>query len=180
MKFNFNAITRDQILNLGQMRWFWWAVFALCISLDAGALFYQHVLYYYPCELCIYVRVWLLAIALLCVVGVLLRKQRWPRFVISVGGLALSFGLANDTWNLIVVEYALSDSGSCSFFANFPSWAPLDKWLPAVFEVQELCQATPEIFLGISMAQVLSLVSISLVTAFAVVVFGAFRSLRKR
>lgn len=173
-------ISKEHILGVGQTRWFWLSVLALCVALDGAALYYQHVLELLPCELCIYVRVWVFAIALVSIVAIFVRGVVWLWVLVSLGALALALGLANETWNLIVVEYGLSETGgSCSFFANFPSWAPLDKWLPSVFEVQELCQATPEIIFGITMADSLVLVSLGLIVAFSISLFGALISLRK-
>jgi len=88
-------------------------------------------------------------------------------------GLILSFGLALETWNLIVVEYGLGDGGSCSFFANFPKWAPLDKWLPMMFEVQEFCQATPVLVFGITMTHALIVISTVFISAFLISFIGS-------
>lgn len=170
------TLNYKQILNAGQTLWFWLAVFSLCVALDLGALFYQHVLHVYPCELCIYTRVWLFAIALVALLAIFIKKWVWARIAMSLASLILALGLSLETWNLIVVEYSLGDGGACAFFANFPSWAPLDKWMPAIFEVQDFCQATPKVFLGISMAHVLALVSFSLVVAFSSVLVGSLRS----
>lgn len=90
--------------------------------------------------------------------------------------LALSIGLANETWNLIVVEYGIGDGGGCGFFANFPSWAPLDKWLPFMFEVQEFCQATPEIIFGITMAHSLAAVCFFLIALISIALVGLVKS----
>jgi disulfide bond formation protein DsbB len=36
-----------------------------------------------------------------------------------------------------------------------PDWFAVDRWLPWLFEVRNLCSYTPEIALGISMAEAL-------------------------
>ncbi|WP_245929185.1 disulfide bond formation protein B [Agarilytica rhodophyticola] len=160
------------ILQTGQTLWFWLVVFILCVGLDLGALFYQHVLHVYPCELCIYTRVWLFAIALVALLAMFVKTWLPARILMSLSALILALGLALETWNLIVVEYSIGNGGSCAFFANFPEWAPLDKWMPAVFEVQDFCQATPKVFWFISMAHVLALVSLSLIIAFSAALIG--------
>ncbi len=147
--------------------WFWVAIAGICLALEAGALYYQHVLGDMPCEICIYIRVWLLAILVLVLVGLAVNRRRWLSTLVSLGGLGLSIGLASETWNMVKVEYNLGDGGSCSFNANFPEWAPLDSWLPALFEVQGLCMRTPEVLFGLTMTHGLIGVSALFILAFA-------------
>lgn len=171
------ALTWHELKEVGGKTWFWVAIALLCIALEAAALFYQHALKILPCELCIYVRVWLIGLFLLALAALLLK--RWPasRLASCVAGLALSLGLANETWNLIVVDYALGDGGACAFFANFPAWAPLDKWLPFMFEVQDFCKATPEILFGFTMTHGLTVVSVGLVAVFLIASWGSLKRL---
>ncbi|VUD67486.1 Disulfide bond formation protein B [Thalassocella blandensis] len=159
---------------------FWLAIAMLCLALDGGALFYQHVLEIYPCELCIYVRVWIVAIFLLCIAGLVLKRFAIAGLAANLAGLGLSIGLAKETYNLLVVEYGWGDGGACSFFPNFPEWAPLDQWMPFLFQVQEVCKATPEVLLGISMADALAIVSILLILAFGISCFGSVRQLMSK
>ena len=165
-----NPISR--LLQSAQCRNFWLAVAALMVVLEAGALLFQHVWQYYPCEVCIYVRVWVMALFFVSLLALLLKSHWWGRLVSAVGGLALSIGLGNESWNLIKIEYGVGDGSSCAFMADFPAWAPLDKWLPSVFEVQGLCQATPEIALGVTMTHVLVVVSAGLIALFSLAVIG--------
>ena len=165
-------------LELSSKWWFWGAVLALCLALDGAALFYQHVLDLLPCELCIYTRVWLAALGLLALLAMYACRWPWPRVFLSLTALALAIGLANESWNLIVVEYGIGGGGSCGFVANFPEWAPLDNWFPAVFEVQEFCQATPEILLGISMAEGLAAISLGLILVFGFMTWESFNKAR--
>lgn len=160
--------------------WFWLAIAGICFALDAGALFYQHVLEVYPCELCIYVRVWVLAIMLLSLMALVVKHFAPGALIFSLAGLALSIGLAKETYNLLAIEYDFGTGGACSFFANFPSWAPLDKWLPSMFQVQELCAATPDVLFGISMAEALALASLVLLLAFLLAIIGSTKALFSR
>lgn len=162
-----------EILDIGNRYWFWLSIFLLCVALEGAALFYQHVLNILPCEICIYVRVWLAAIALLALLACFLVRWRVAVALIGVLASALSVGLAMETWRLIEIEYELGSGSACSFFANFPAWAPLDKWMPGLFEVQELCQATPSVIFGITMAEGLILVSVAFIIVFALSSLGA-------
>ena len=46
---------------------------------------------------------------------------------------------------------------------GMPAWFALDKWFPAIFEVQTSCGYTPIIFFNITMAEILLVVSALLV-----------------
>lgn len=153
--------------------WFWSAIAGLCLALEAGALYYQYVLDYPPCELCIYVRVWLAGIFFTCLLALYLRRFKLGALLCSLLGLGLSIGLGKETYELLKVEYHFGGGSACRFVANFPTWAPLDKWLPSLFEVRNVCSATPEVIFGISMADALVVVSIALVVAFTLAVLGA-------
>jgi len=161
-----------RLLQSAQCRYFWWALAGLMALLEIGALVFQYVWQYYPCEVCIYVRVWVMAILILALLAQLVCRCWWGRLACTLTGLGLALGLSNESWHLIKIEYGVGDGGSCGFVANFPSWAPLDKWLPSVFEVQGLCQATPEIIFGITMTHVLVVVSAALVAWFSVALVG--------
>lgn len=164
-----------RLLSSAQCRYFWWALALLMLSLEAGALYFQHIERYYPCELCIYVRVWVAALFVLSLVALWLKRWRAGRVLCALAGLSLSVGLALETWNLLKVEYGIGDGGACGFKANFPNWAPLDTWFPWMFEVQDMCQATPPVLFGITMAQGLVIVSAGLIAVFVLGVIGSFR-----
>lgn len=136
--------------------WFWSVPLLLCMVMLGGALFYQYVLDTLPCELCIYVRVWVLLIAFVCLLGIALRGLVWARIALLLGMAALTYGLSQDVWVLLSIDYRWPTDGACSFVAYFPEWAPLDKWMPALFEVQDLCQPTPYLLFKISMADALA------------------------
>ncbi len=165
----------SKLLNAAACRKFWLAVALLMLGLEAGALYFQHVKHYYPCELCIYVRVWVAALFLLSLLALGVTRRRWGRVISSLAGLGLSLGLALETWNLIKVEYNIGHGSACGFKANFPTWAPLDTWMPWMFEVQDMCQATPPVFLGLTMAHGLAAVSAGLLLAFVLALVGCFR-----
>jgi disulfide bond formation protein DsbB len=86
----------------------------------------------------------------------------------------LHIGLATVVWELLGLEYGFGGAGACSMFANFPSWAPLDEWLPILFRIQGPCAATPEVLFGLSMADGLAVVTVGFVAAFALALVGSF------
>lgn len=165
--------SRQCLLHCAETRLFWLAIAGLCFALFAGALFYQHVLEHLPCEICIYVRVWVVAIMLVALLALAVRHWRLGRVIFCLAGLVLTLGLANETWNLVVVEYNLGGGSGCAFFANFPAWAPLDKIAPFAFEVQDFCRATPILFAGITMTHALIVTCAGLIAAFLLGLVGS-------
>ncbi|WP_041523862.1 disulfide bond formation protein B [Gilvimarinus agarilyticus] len=165
----------NRLLYSAHCRYFWLAVAGLMLALEIGALLFQHVWHYYPCELCIYVRVWVAAIFIVSLLALWLKRWRVGRVVSVLAGLGLSIGLSLETWSLIKVEYAIGHGSSCGFRASFPSWAPLDEWMPWMFQVQDMCQATPPVILGLSMAHCLVMVSFVLLVVFGLALYGSVK-----
>ncbi len=158
-------------------RWQSWAsVVVICIALEAGAVFYQQALMFFPCELCVYTRVWIAAMGLLAVVGLLLRKHAWLVRGVLLAEIGLCLGLGGVVWKLLAIDYGFAGVGACNLYANFPSWAPLDEWLPVLFRVQATCGETPEVLFGLSMADGLAGVTAGFLIAFVLALFGSFRT----
>lgn len=157
----------------------WAAVILIPVGLLAAAVYYQKAQFQYPCELCIYARVWLAAIALVGVAGLALRNRVWPIRLLVAAELLLSIGLAIVVWKLLGLEYGFGAPGACSINANFPAWARLDDWLPVLFEVQGPCAATPTVLFGLSMADGLAVVAAGFVATFALALVGEAMSARR-
>ena len=81
--------------------------------------------------------------------------------------IAAGIGLAERAFYLYRLENGIGN-GSCEFQLGMPDWFAVDRWLPWLFEVRNLCSFTPEIALGISMAEALLgiAVTISLIAGF--------------
>jgi disulfide bond formation protein DsbB len=157
----------------------WAAVILISVALLAGALYSQLANDQLPCELCIYARVWLAAIALVAAAGLALRNTIWPLRLAVAAELALSIGLATVVWDLLGLEYGFGAPGSCGLNANFPAWAPLDEWLPTLFEVQMPCMATPLVLFGLSMADGLAVVATLFILSFALALLAGFATSRR-
>ena len=145
----------------------WTAVILICIGLLGGALYFQEVQGDYPCELCIYTRVWIVAIALVAVAGLALRKTIWPLRLLVAAELLLSIGLATAVWDLLGLDYGFGAAADCGRNPDFPAWAPLHEWLPTLFAVQAPCAATPTVLFGLSMADGLAVVAVAFIAGFA-------------
>ena len=120
------------------------------------ALYYQYALDYYPCVLCIHVRIWVLGFVLVALLALLVRSFRYLRTLMHGLTVVLSLGLLERAWMLLGIERGTVE-GSCSFESGLPAWFALDQWFPALFKVWEACGYTPELLFGVTMAESLVL-----------------------
>ena len=144
----------QKIKRLSMQRWGWALVVLSCLALLGTALYFQHGLHMQPCIKCIYVRAGFAGILLAGIIGLLAPANMLLRLLALLGMLSAAvFGIMQ-AYELLEIEQLLAEGGffSCSLFAEFPSWLPLDKWLPAVFEPTGSCGDTSWQFLGQSMA----------------------------
>ena len=67
-------------------------------------------------------------------------------------------GFVERSWQTLAVERGWV-FGDCDMESGLPSWFALDKWFPALFEVQTACGYTPIILFDITMAEMLLAIS---------------------
>lgn len=129
----------------------WFSLLTISLLLELAALYFQYVLDYGPCILCVQIRAVLLLVILFAITALVL-----PSFkkVASVLLLPCTLTFAWLCYRVLGIERGWFE-GSCTFEPPFPNWIPLHEWLPSVFEPWELCGYTPEILLGITMAEML-------------------------
>ena len=136
------------------LRSFWWAMLTLGGGMFAAALYWQYALGEDPCQVCIQARLWVVAIALIGALMLILPDTTGTR----LGGLTLLFissmGLGERSYYLYEIENFRGD-GSCQFTLGMPDWFAVDRWMPWLFEVRNLCSFTPEMLFGLSMAETL-------------------------
>jgi len=137
---------------------YWIALVLLALSMEAVALFYQYRLDYWPCVLCIHVRVWLLGLVLAGAIGLLARRAPVLRVLTQLMVAGVGAGLLERSLKLLGTERGTLD-GSCAMESGLPAWFALDKWFPSVFQVKEPCGYTPELLFGITMAEALVVLS---------------------
>lgn len=166
--------------NLLTSRWYGAFFAAIGISLLLAALFYQYALGDEPCQVCIHARLWVSAWGL---TGLLVFLAPQTFGIRSLGHLCLliaGIGLAERALYLFRLENGIGD-GSCEFQLGMPDWFAVDRWLPWLFEVRNLCSPTPEIALGVSMAEALLGIAVTLSLLVGVVWGGEYRTwLQKR
>ncbi|MFW1676922.1 disulfide bond formation protein B [Pontibacter sp. JAM-7] len=152
----------DKLVAVSHHAGYWLLLLVLSIAMESVALFFQYGLDYGPCVLCIQIRIWVLALLLVAILGLITRHCQLSQRICHPLTLLIGVGLAERSYQTLGVERGWIE-GSCSFDSGLPEWFALDKWLPMLFEPWETCGYTPELLFGITMAEALMLFSIALV-----------------
>ena len=135
-------------------RWYWLTLVLFGIVLLSVALYYQYALGDEPCQVCIHARLWVVAFTLIALIMLITPQITLVRAVGNLGVLTAAAGLFERARYLYRLENGIGD-GSCQFQLGMPDWFAVDRWMPWLFEVRNLCSFTPEMLLGLSMAETL-------------------------
>ena len=161
----------ETISHFSRGKLYWVLLIILGLSLEAVGLYYQYALDEWPCVLCIHIRVWILGFLALAVLALLVGHNKWVAHGLHLLNTIIMAGFVERSWQTLAVERGWV-FGECDMESGLPSWFALDKWFPAVFEVQTACGYTPLVVFNITIAEVLMLVSSGLLAA-SVVLFIA-------
>jgi len=117
------------------------------------------------------------ALALVALVITVLPASHWSGLLGHglVAGIAV--GLGERAWLLYELENGRGDS-SCEFQLGMPDWFAVDRWFPSLFEVRNLCSYTPDIIWGISMAEGLLLIALTIALVSPALAFAIIKRLR--
>ena len=137
-----------------QSRWYWLALVLFGIALLSVALYYQYALRDEPCQVCIHARLWVVAFTLIALIMLITPQITLARVLGNLGVLTAGAGLFERARYLYRLENGIGD-GSCQFQLGMPDWFAVDRWIPWLFEVRNLCSFTPEMLFGLSMAETL-------------------------
>jgi len=137
-----------------ESRWYWLGLAAFGIALLGVALYYQYALGDEPCQVCIHARLWVVALTLIALIMLVIPQISLLRVLGHLGVLIAGAGLYERARYLYRLENGIGD-GSCQFQLGMPDWFAVDRWMPWLFEVRNLCSFTPEMLLGLSMAETL-------------------------
>lgn len=74
--------------------------------------------------------------------------------------MLVATGLTERSYQLLGTERGFV-FGDCGFNAGLPAWFAIEDWLPWMYRVETSCGYTPEILFGVTMAEVLMLISVS-------------------
>lgn len=154
----------------------WTDIGLVCVGMIACALFYQYFFDYQPCAICIHIRLWVVALFLICIPGMMLNLKKWPQLITWLFAVGASFGMAKSSWDIFSTERGWK-SGLCSsvFDSGLPSWFPIHEWLPRLFKAKSSCAGgTPELMFSITMAEGLLFMSalLALVSIYGLVSSG--------
>ena len=142
------------ISNLATKKQAWGLLAFSALALEIAALYFQYGMDLAPCIMCIYQRVAIWAIFFAGVVGYLAPNQLFVRLVgYGLWGTGAIWGLIVALEHVEMQSATLSLFFTCDVTPNFPSWAPLHEWLPALFEATGDCGEISWQFLGYSMPQ---------------------------
>ena len=155
-------------------RWYWLALVLFGIALLSVALYYQYALGDEPCQVCIHARLWVVAFTLIALIMLITPQITLVRAVGNLGVLTAAAGLFERARYLYRLENGIGD-GSCQFQLGMPDWFAVDRWMPWLFEVRNLCSFTPEMLLGLSMAETLMGLAIGIGFLAALTLVGDLR-----
>lgn len=166
----------NKLNDFNRSGWFWSVLIVLCIIMEGAALFYQYVLYYDPCMLCVHIRAWVLLIMITAIIGLFLRNSRIGRVLANLLTLGAVIGFAERAYMTLGTELGWVDGRCGDLESGYPVWLPLDKILPAVFQPLEACGLTPWVIPQfMSMAQALILVAAGLLLVMLVMTLNSIR-----
>jgi disulfide bond formation protein DsbB len=148
----------NKLFNIGNSIWYWSALIALGVASEGAALFYQYVLDYPPCVLCIQTRLWFVVLIIIAITGLIFRKSRKLSILSQSLIMLTAVGLLERSYQLLSIERGWA-FGSCDFDLGLPQWLAVEEWFPSIFKVWESCGYTPEILFGITMAEALLILS---------------------
>lgn len=168
-----------QLKRFSHSRLSWALLLIFVIFFELCALYFQHIILLPPCVMCIYERIAMLGISVAALIGLINPKLsilRWCGLILwgvsAYEGLVLS---------LQHVDYQLNPSpfNTCDLFVTFPQWAPLDQWVPWMFEAYGDCSDISWQFLTLSMPQWLIIIFAGNLLALGAIIAAQFVQPRK-
>ncbi|NMH61324.1 disulfide bond formation protein DsbB [Alteromonas sp. MYP5] len=117
----------------------WLLLFISALGLIGAALYFQYGMGLEPCIMCIYQRTAMVGIMLSGLLVALFNTL--PTRMIGFAGWGISSGwgwlLAREHVDILHAPNPFF--ANCEIVPNYPDWAPLHEWLPAMFEAKGDC-----------------------------------------
>jgi disulfide bond formation protein DsbB len=147
-----------KLKNIGRSHWYWMIYIMGALTLLGVALYFQYYLEKPPCVMCIQVRLWISLFVIVSIMGLLTRNNRLMNAVTNLFTVFIAAALLERAYLLLGTErgFIFSD---CGFDLGLPAWFAIDEWLPSLYRVEASCGFTPEIIFGITMAEMLIVMS---------------------
>lgn len=130
----------------------WLLLTVSVMILEGMALWFQYHLNYQPCVMCIYQRATLMGIMLAGIIGMILPAKGFRLLPIVIWIIAAG-ATTHLAWQHTMLQLHPPLFASCDLFARFPSWLPLDQWLPVIFKATGSCLDRSWTLLNYSMPQ---------------------------
>ncbi|WP_117234429.1 disulfide bond formation protein DsbB [Vibrio maerlii] len=152
----------------------WALLLIFIIFFELCALFFQHVMMLAPCVMCIYERIAMLGIGVGAAIGLIAPNNPLVRWIgLAVWGASAYKGLALSMQH-VDFQFNPSPFATCDLFVTFPDWAPLNQWVPWMFEAYGECSKIVWQFIGLSMPQWLVVIFAGNLVALAFIVLAQF------
>jgi disulfide bond formation protein DsbB len=143
-----------QLTIFSKSAWYWLLLVLTGLSFEGVALYYQYVLELMPCVMCIQVRIWMMALILVALAAIWVRRNAFMNLLAHMLTVVIAIGLLERSYQLLGTERGFTFS-NCGLDLGMPAWFALDAWFPALFQVQTSCGYTPELLFGVTMAEAL-------------------------
>lgn len=143
----------DYLYQFSRNRLAWLLLLLMVTGFELSALYFEHVMLLAPCVMCIYERVAMVGISSAAIVGLINPKKPLLRFIGLAGWVFASFRGLMLALQHVDYQFNPSPFKTCDIFVNFPDWAPLNQWMPWMFEAYGQCSKIVWTFLGLSMPQ---------------------------
>lgn len=150
-----------QLKSISQSHWYWLAYIFAGLGLLAAALLLQFVREELPCLMCIQVRLLISLLIIIAFAGLLSRHNRIVTTGVHLSIVLIAIALVERSYQLLGTERGFV-FGDCGFSLGLPSWFAIDDWLPWLYRVETSCGYTPEIIFGITIAEILMVLSVLL------------------
>lgn len=132
-------INKKKIFEFPYSVQFWSFILASSIAAECIGLFFQYVMKEDPCAICVHIRAWIMLIGIISIAAILLKKHgRLPVFILYTSLMFIITKIITLADEALKIERGTVFS-TCSIEAGFPSWLPLDRLIPFVFEPTGIC-----------------------------------------
>jgi len=157
---------------------YWLVCIAGGIAALVVALLYQYAFDEWPCVLCIHIRLWVSLLVIVSIAGLLLRKSKILNLFSHFSLLLVATGLTERSYMLLGTERGFV-FGDCGFDVGLPAWFAIETWIPWMYRVESSCGYTPELILGVTMAEALMVMSVGLLILSTAVFIAGLIALKK-
>lgn len=163
----------DKLKNISHNRRYWQFYIIVSLLLLLIALYFQYIQELPPCLMCIQVRLLLSLLLPVSIIGLMSRSNRVVNLIAHISVILIAAAFTERSYQLLGTErgFVFSD---CGFELGLPSWFAIDEWLPWLYRVETTCGYTPDIIFGITMAEVLMLISVLLLSFSILVTLASF------